>query len=76
MKRYILAGSALVASFYLAVGLVASAVVLPPGGVPTTAEDCKQDGWRNYGDMFKNQGDCVSFVATDGRNEPDGPPIH
>jgi hypothetical protein len=37
---------------------------------PTTKEQCKNDGWRSFGTSFKNQGDCVSFVATNGRNEP------
>jgi hypothetical protein len=40
--------------------------------VPTTFADCKNGGWRNYGGAgdtpFKNQGDCVSYVATGGRN--------
>lgn len=40
--------------------------------VALTAEDCKKDGWKTYG-IFKNQGDCVSFVATNGRNGPAGP---
>jgi hypothetical protein len=33
------------------------------------ADDCKKDGWQAYG-IFKNQGDCVSWVVTLGRNEP------
>lgn len=38
-------------------------------------EDCKAGGWKNFHDLsgaplFKNQGDCVSFVATGGRNDP------
>ena len=37
--------------------------------LPTTKDDCKQDGWQYFG-VFKNQGDCVSFVATDGGNTP------
>jgi hypothetical protein len=41
----------------------------PP--LPTTAEQCKNGGWRNF-PGFKNQGDCVSFVATGGRNPPPG----
>ncbi len=41
--------------------------------VPTNKEQCKNGGWRNYGTMFKNQGDCVSFVATGGKNPPSGP---
>ena len=39
--------------------------------LPTSAEQCKKDGWRAYG-VFKNQGDCVSFVATRGKNPPAG----
>jgi hypothetical protein len=31
----------------------------------------KHGGWRTYG-VFKNQGDCVSFVATGGKNPPAG----
>lgn len=30
---------------------------------------CKQDGWRDYG-AFRNQGDCVSYFASGGRNPP------
>jgi hypothetical protein len=37
--------------------------------VPTSKDQCKQGGWRAYG-AFKNQGDCVSFVATGGKNPP------
>ena len=40
--------------------------------VPTTKSQCKNDGWKTRRDRsgrsFKNQGDCVSFVATKGRN--------
>jgi hypothetical protein len=32
----------------------------PPA--PTTAEDCKNGGWRNY-PGFKNQGQCVAFAV-------------
>ena len=41
----------------------------PP--LPTSKDQCKNGGWRNYG-VFKNQGDCVSFVATKGKNPPGG----
>jgi hypothetical protein len=38
----------------------------------TMATQCKNGGWKNYADnqghTFKNQGDCVSFVATGGKN--------
>jgi hypothetical protein len=39
--------------------------------LPTSKNQCKSGGWRNYG-IFKNQGDCVSFVATGGKNPPSG----
>jgi hypothetical protein len=38
---------------------------------PTSKDQCKNGGWRTYG-VFKNQGDCVSFVATGGKNPPAG----
>lgn len=38
---------------------------------PTNKDQCKNDGWKEYG-VFKNQGDCVSFVATKGKNLPSG----
>jgi hypothetical protein len=41
--------------------------------LPTTKDECKNGGWKSYG-VFKNQGDCVSFVATEGKDPPDGPP--
>jgi Tol biopolymer transport system component len=37
--------------------------------VPTTKDQCKDGGWERFG-IFKNQGDCVSYVATDGENQP------
>jgi hypothetical protein len=39
----------------------------PP--LPTSQEQCKDGGWHTYG-VFENQGDCVSFVATGGKNPP------
>ncbi len=41
---------------------------------PTTKDDCKKDGWRAFNGIytFGNQGDCVSFVATGGKNPPRG----
>lgn len=40
---------------------------------PVTAAQCKKDGWRAFNNpAFKNQGDCVSYIATDGRNGPNG----
>ncbi len=40
-----------------------------PPNLPTTKDQCMNGGWRNYL-VFKNQGDCVSFVATKGKNKP------
>jgi hypothetical protein len=40
--------------------------------LPADKDECKDDGWRNFGTTFKNQGDCVSFVATGGKNQPTG----
>jgi hypothetical protein len=37
----------------------------PP--LPTTKDQCRSGDWRTYG-VFKNQGDCVSFVASGGKN--------
>ena len=36
---------------------------------PTSKDQCKHDGWQAYG-TFKSQGDCVSYVATNGKNAP------
>jgi hypothetical protein len=38
---------------------------------PTSKAQCTQGGWKNF-PQFKNQGDCVSFVATGGKNPPSG----
>jgi|GEM_PF-3556526 hypothetical protein len=38
------------------------------GGTPTSVDQCRNDGWRNFTNpRFKNQGDCVSYVASQGR---------
>jgi hypothetical protein len=46
---------------------------LPP---PTSKDQCKNGGWQSLTDAngakFKNQGDCVSYVATRGRNPGSG----
>jgi hypothetical protein len=43
---------------------------------PMTKNDCKNSGWQHLADTsgkpFKNQGDCVSFVATRGKNATKG----
>jgi len=51
-------------------------VVLLASVFPATLDDCKKDGWTtfvnvNTGNLiFRNQGDCVSFVATKYTNQP------
>ena len=37
--------------------------------LPGSKDDCKNGGWQTYG-VFKNQGQCVAFVATGGRHQP------
>jgi hypothetical protein len=32
--------------------------------LPTSIDQCKKNGWKNFGTMFKNQGQCVKFVET------------
>ena len=72
----ILSGAAAAAALILP--SVASAVIVmpPPPELPVSASECKHGGWKSFGDLFKNQGDCVSFVATGGKNEPSGPAKH
>jgi hypothetical protein len=52
----------------------ATLVVLPPTGEPppTSKSQCKHGGWKSFGPTFKTEGDCVSFVATRGKNPPSG----
>ncbi len=38
--------------------------------LPTSKDQCKNGGWMNFITPFKNQGDCVSYVATGGKNLP------
>ena len=59
--------TALVITDYSEVGTISV-----PRQLPTSKDDCKKGGWERYG-VFKNQGDCVSFVATGGKTPPAGP---
>jgi hypothetical protein len=36
---------------------------------PTNKDQCKNGGWKTFR-VFKNQGDCVSYVTTKGKNAP------
>lgn len=42
--------------------------------LPLAKEDCKGEGWKGFDGTatFKNQGDCVSYVATRANNTPTG----
>ena len=37
--------------------------------VPASKQQCKNGDWHNFPD-FKNEGQCVSFVATGGKKQP------
>lgn len=42
----------------------------PLVGPPTNKDQCKNDGWKTFNNpTFKNQGDCVSSVASQGKNQ-------
>ena len=43
------------------------------GTHPTSKDQCKNGGWQSFNEpAFKNQGDCVSWVATGGKNPGNG----
>jgi hypothetical protein len=47
------------------------------GDAPTSTDQCRNEGWRRFTNpRFKNQGDCVSYVASQGRagGNPKGTP--
>jgi hypothetical protein len=64
----------------VALGGISVASADKPGPSPLpgyTKDQCKNGGWENFknpdgSQMFKNQGDCVSFFATGGKNKPAG----
>jgi hypothetical protein len=46
---------------------------IPDTAPPTDKDQCKKNGWKSFNNpTFKNQGDCVSYVATGGRNGANG----
>ena len=50
--------------------ITASPALVAP---PTSKDQCKNGGWMTFNNPpFKNQGDCVSFVATGGKNSANG----
>jgi len=50
-------------------GGAVDAFVVKIATLPTSIDACKNGGWKIFG-VFKNQGDCVSFVQSHGRNPP------
>ncbi len=42
------------------------------GSTGVVQKHCEHGEWKSFGTMFKNQGDCVSFFATGGKNPPAG----
>jgi hypothetical protein len=44
-----------------------SPVIVSPVS-PSSKDQCMKNGWQSFG-VFKNQGDCVSFVATGGKSQ-------
>jgi hypothetical protein len=58
--------------FFSKFRLLGNVVVVDASPLPTSKDECKNGGWRTHG-AFKNQGDCVSFVATKGKKPPSGP---
>ena len=74
-----------VASVTITYGEVTLSESVEIGCQPADKEDCKNGGWRTFDifdfsvpgsptriQVFKNQGDCVSFVASGGKNTPGG----
>ena len=55
-----------------ATGAASVTISYSTSNVPTSKNQCKNGGWQNLADNngtpFKNQGDCVSYVATGGKN--------
>jgi nitrous oxidase accessory protein NosD len=51
------------------------ALAAPCPTFPATKDDCKKDGYKSFtGVIFKNQGDCVSYVAS-GQKAPSNPSV-
>jgi hypothetical protein len=51
------------ANCFYNVDIAVTADVPVPG--PTSKAQCKKGGWQDFGDTFKNQGECVTLFDTD-----------
>ena len=40
-----------------------------PRPLPTSKDECQNGGWKRF-PGFRNQGQCVSFVASNGKHQP------
>jgi hypothetical protein len=73
-------GSNVSAGVTFAPWLVSSDLTGTCGTTAVNKDQCKDGGWQAMVDgnnkAFKNQGDCVSFVATGGKNTAAGPKQH
>jgi hypothetical protein len=69
LEAFLGAGCPTPLSSYLDFEFTGDIVVVDAQPFPTSTDQCKNGGWRTFG-VFKNQGDCVSFVATKGKNPP------
>ena len=45
---------------------------LVPSELRHLKNQCEHAGWKSFGSMFEGQGDCVRYIATDGKNPPSG----
>lgn len=46
-------------------GFLIDNLSLRSGLAPTSKDQCKNDGWKNFDSpLFKNQGDCVSYIQS------------
>lgn len=72
MKKQFIKGVFAVSAFLFTASIAFASITPPPVTVPTSKDQCKKGGWQDFGSMFKNQGDCVSFVVTNGKNAPNG----
>lgn len=66
-----------IVTLVVAISSISVAVAKPgQGNQPTngyTKDQCKNGGWNNFSSpKFKNQGDCVSYFATGGKNPGNG----
>jgi hypothetical protein len=55
--------------FFDPTALAGDLLVADAPALPSSKDQCKHGGWQTFG-PFRNQGDCVGFVATGGRNPP------